>query len=202
MAVDDFEVLTPTEIEASIESEPADVFQAPKRATIRRLCACGCGEEVSGNRALKRGHTVGTGITAAWAPEDMYVISSGLTGMLMASTLWLEKKRGVPRMELEEAQALSNPIGRITARHTPKRLLAYLKPGDVADAFAIAGVLSAYLTRIAISESPRSENATNGQQYNPPVQGYVDLSRYAYNPSQIGQQQNGAFDPNRMQQNG
>jgi len=195
---DGFTVLTPSEVDAAEELSATP----PPKAKVRKLCACGCGEEVTGNRALKRGHTIGTGITAAWAPEDMYVIQSGLTGILLASTLWIEKKRNVPRLELEEAQGLSAPIGRIVARHTPKPLLRYLKPGDVADAFAVTGVLSAYLTRIAISDSPRSDNATNGQQYNPPVQGYADLSAYAYRPPQASQQQNGITNPNNIHQNG
>lgn len=199
-----------TKIEATLEEDgyelvnPSDVDAAEQSAIpttkIRKLCACGCGEEVSGNRALRRGHTIAIGLGSVWAPEDLIILQSGLTGLIMGITVWIEHKRNIPRMELEEVQALANPLGRIGARHTPKKLLKYMKPGDISDCIAIGSVLSAYTLRISMSEK-KEQNANSGLNNDQTISGYADLSKYLYRP-EASQPQNGASYPTNIEQNG
>lgn len=188
MAVDEFEILTPTEVEASI-TEP----EGPK-TSIRKLCVCGCGEEVSGNRALKRGHTMGEGLPPSiFGGNDIVVFQAAMVMLVGAISAGVENKLGVPRMESEESTAVGEPLGRIAARHIPKALLKRMKPGDAADAVAIITVMSAYTIRITTQK--KEDNATNEHRNNPPVQGQngtAPLQQYAYRPpEQIYQPQNG-----------
>lgn len=175
---DGFEVIESTEVDASENAE--DISSAPPKQ-VRKLCACGCGETVNGNRALKRGHTIGTGITQQWAPEDLLVLQTAVVTFLMAVTAFVEKKRNVPRMELEEAQAIGNPVGRIAARHFRWK---HIKPGDAADVASIVVALSAYTMRI-FSDQKKQEVpvATNGFVNN---QGISGLGQYQYRPPDQG----------------
>lgn len=191
---DGFEVLTPTEVDAT--DNPVPVTDSNK---VRRLCACGCGEEVTGLRALKRGHTMGTGLQmSSFAPEDVLMVQAAFCGMFMGGTAWIGNKRDIPGMEVEEAQALANPSGRIFVRHFPKRLLKHMKPGDVSDGLAIISAISMYSMRVATVTKHKKDgtplNATNG--YNSDISG---LGQYSYTPpEQITQQENGT--PNRSNQ--
>lgn len=183
---DGFEIIAPTESDALVE-EPAP------QQKVRKLCACGCGEEVTGNRALKRGHSMGTGLTASvWGADDIFVLQSAFIGMLTWGTIWIEHQRKIARMEPEEASALAAPSARIFARHFPKKLLKYMKPGDVSDAVAIMTVFTAYTVRVTTSKKVE-QPITNGnteQFYDQAISG---LNQYSYRPpEQISQQENGA----------
>lgn len=190
---DGFEIIQPTEVDAT--DNP--VTETP--AKVRRLCACGCGEEVTGQRALKRGHTMGSGLSmSSFAPEDVLMVQAAFCGMFMGGTHWIGKKRNVPGMEVEEAQALANPAGRMFVRHFPKKLLKYMKPGDVGDGMQIISAISMYSMRIAEVSKKQGETlngTTNG--YNADFSG---LGQYSYTPpeQQIHQQENGS--PNRSNQ--
>ena len=193
MAVDNFEVLTPTEVDAQFPPE-ADPSDTP--AKVRKLCACGCGEEVSGNRALKRGHTMGEGLPSSiFGGNDIIVFQAAMVMLVGAISAGLDNKLRIPRMESEEQTAIGEPLGRIAARHIPKELLKRMKPGDAADAIAIITVMSAYTIRITTSK--KDDNATNQQQSNSPVSrqnGTTPLQQYQYRPPEqifINQQQNG-----------
>ena len=193
MAVDDFEVLTPTEIEANID-EPLP--EAPK-GKVRKLCACGCGEEVTGNRALKRGHSMGEGLSPSiFGGQDIVVFQAAFVMLVGAISAKLDNTLHVPRMEQEEQQAIGEPLGRIAARHIPKEILKRMKPGDAADAMAIITVMGAYIIRI--SDIPKKETpqvATNQQFPNSPISrqnGVTPLNQYQYRPpEQNFQPQNG-----------
>src|SRR5262245_61888137 len=193
LAVDnDFEVLTPTEVEASTEPLPEE----PKKS-VRKLCACGCGEEVSGNRALKRGHTMGEGLPASiFGGNDIVVFQAAMVMLVGAISAGLDNKLHIPRMESEESTAIGEPLGRITARHIPKEILKRMKPGDAADAMAIITVMGAYVIRITTSKKETETPVASNQQYpNPPVSrqnGTVPLNQYQYRPpEQNFQPQNG-----------
>lgn len=177
---DGFELITPT------EEEEATQTQQPKK--VRKLCACGCGEEVTGNRALIRGHTMGTGLAGnIWGADDIFVLQSAFIGMFLYGTRWVEHKTKFKRMEPEEAQAIAPPAARIFARHFPKRLLKYMKPGDVSDAMAIMTVFTAYTLRASMESEKKEETsvyATNGHDNDSGVsrQGLDTLSQYTYRP--------------------
>ena len=180
---DGFEVILPSEVDAQDTPEPLP----PKI----RLCACGCGEEVTGTRSLKRGHTMGSGLTTSvWAAEDILGLQSAVFGILIALTIWVEHKRKIPKMEPEEAQAIANPLGRIMARHFPKKLLKHMKPGDVTDSMSIMTAVFAYSMRM--STMPKENgviSANNGYVSDSGVSG---LNQYSYRPAeQITQQENG-----------
>jgi hypothetical protein len=184
---DEFEVLTPTEVEAEI-SEPLP--EEPKK--VRKLCACGCGEEVTGNRALKRGHQMGDGLPQSiFSGNDIIVFQAAMVMLVGAISAGVENKTKFPRMEQEEQQAVGEPIGRIAARHIPKTLLRRMKPGDAADAIAVITVMSAYIIRATtmpkqIKETPTV--ATNGHYNDQTVSG---LGQYSYrSPVQNQQQEN------------
>lgn len=191
MAVEnDFELLTPTEVDSNFGSEESP--PEPKEK-IRKLCACGCGEEVTGNRALKRGHLLGEGLpTSVFGGNDIIVFQMAMVAFVGALTNFIDNKFHVPPMEAEEIRGIGEPLGRITARHIPKALLKRMKPGDAADAVAIVMITSAYILRITSNKEKKQENsvATNGYINDQAVSG---LQQYAYRPpeTQIGQQQNG-----------
>lgn len=191
---DGFEIIQPTEVDAT--DNP--VTETPSK--VRRLCACGCGEEVTGQRALKRGHTMGTGLQmSSFAPEDVLMVQAAFCGMFMGGTAWIGNKRKIPGMEVEEAQALANPSGRIFVRHFPKALLRHMKPGDVSDALAIISAVSMYSMRVQTVVSHQQ----NGTPLNGTNNGYdanlSGLGQYSYTPpEQITQQENGS--PNRSNQ--
>jgi len=176
----DFEVLTETQVDAAVSDKK------PEKAEPEvRLCACGCGEKVTGSRTLRRGHTLAPGLTAQWDTEDLLVIQTAICMMVMALTAAVESSRfNVPAMKLEEAQAFANPAGRIFARHFSWRKAL---PGDVADVFAMGSALTAYVVRIYVA---RNENATNGPDANLTISGQDTLSQYAFHPTT--QPQNGA----------
>jgi len=190
LAVDNFEVLTPTEVDAQFtpETDPPDT-----PARVRKLCACGCGEEVTGNRALKRGHTMGEGLPSSiFGGNDIIVFQAAMVMLIGAISSGLDNKLHVPRMEVEEQTAIGEPLGRIAARHIPKELLKRMKPGDAADAIAIITVMSAYTIRITTSK--KEDNADNKQQSDSPVsrQNGTTLYQYQYRPpEQNYQPQNG-----------
>lgn len=191
MAVDDFEILTPTEVEASVGESDEPLT----KKSIRKLCACGCGEEVSGNRALKRGHTMGEGLPPSiFGGNDIVVFQAAMVMLVSAISAGLDNKLNIPRMESEETTAIGEPLGRIAARHIPKSILKRMKPGDAADAIAIITVMSAYTIRVTTRK--KEDNADNEHGYNPPVQGQngtAPLQQYSYRPpeQQIYQPQNG-----------
>jgi hypothetical protein len=184
---DGFEIIAPTEADALLTDESIPP------AKVRKLCACGCGEEVTGNRALKRGHSMGTGLQASvWGADDIFVLQSAFIGMLTWGTIWIEHKRQIARMEPEEASALAAPSARIFARHFPKKLLKYMKPGDVSDAVAIMTVFTAYTVRVTTSKKVEQPNLNgiSGYEYDQTVSG---LNQYSYHPpEQVSQQENGA----------
>jgi hypothetical protein len=191
LAVDDFEILTPTEVEASTEPLPEEPLRR-----VRKLCACGCGEEVSGNRALKRGHTMGEGLPASiFGGNDIVVFQAAMVMLIGAISAGLENKLSVPKMESEEATAIGEPLGRIAARHIPKSILKRMKPGDAADAIAIITVMSAYTIRITTQKKEDKVVATNGHINNSGVSGQTTtapLQQYQYRPpEQNFQPQNG-----------
>lgn len=196
MVEDEFEILTPTEVDsATVESEPES--ESPTPVKIRKLCACGCGEEVTGNRALKRGHQMGDGLSASiFSGNDILVFQAAFVALAGAITAGVENKTGVPRTEPEESQAIGQPLGRIAARHIPKALLRKMKPGDAADCVLIGTTLTAYIVRITTTPRIAKENqtvATNGHIPNSGVSGQtVPLNQYAYSPpEQNFQSQNG-----------
>ena len=189
MAVEDeFEILTPTEVTA--EFQEIDTSDAPKK--VRKLCACGCGEEVSGNRALKRGHTMGEGLSASvFGGNDILVFQAGFVTLVSAIFAGLHNKKIIPvAMESEEAEGIGEPLGRIAARHIPKAVLRRLKPGDTADAIAVISTMAAFTIRSTTmpKEAKVIPVATNG--YNSDFSG---LGQYAYRPpEQNVQPQNGS----------
>lgn len=177
---DGFEVITPVE---EVDASEVDSTPPPK---VRRLCACGCGEEVTGNRALKRGHSMGTGLQASiWGADDIFVLQAAFVQMFLWSTIWIEHKREIARMEPEEATALAAPCSRIFARHFPKKLLKYMKPGDVSDAVAIVTVFGAYTVRVTTAKKTEvPQNGATGN-YDQTVSG---LTQYSYRaPEQASQ---------------
>jgi len=182
---DSFEVLTPTEVSA--ETEP----DTPVDGKVRKLCVCGCGEEVTGNRSLKRGHTMGDGLPASiFSGNDIIVFQAGFVMLVGAISAAIENKTKFPRMESEEQTAIGEPLGRIAARHIPKALLRKMKPGDAADAIAVITVMSAYIIRATTSEKKVEVPpvATNGQYNDQTISG---LNQYSYrNPVQNIQSQN------------
>ena len=190
MVDNDFEILTPTEVDAQFSSE-SDPSDAPAKVQIRKLCACGCGEEVSGNRALKRGHTMGEGLPPSiFGGNDILVFQAAFVTLVAAISAGVENQFHIPRMESEESQAIGEPLGRIAARHIPKALLKRMKPGDAADAIAIIAVMSAYTIRVTTSKKEVKETpvATNGQYNDQSVSG---LNQYQYrNPVPNQQPQN------------
>lgn len=180
MAVDDFEILTPTEVEASTEPLPEEPLKR-----VRKLCACGCGEEITGNRALKRGHTMGEGLSPSiFGGQDIVVFQAAFVMLVGAISAKLDNTLHIPRMESEESTAIGEPLGRIAARHIPKAILKRMKPGDAADAMAVITVMGAYIIRI--SDIPRKAEtpvATNGPINNPPVPGQNgSLNQYQFRP--------------------
>ena|SRR5215471_2556701 len=190
LAVDDFEILTPTEVEASTEPLPEEPLRK-----VRKLCACGCGEEVTGNRALKRGHTMGEGLPASiFGGNDIVVFQAAMVMLIGAISSAAENKLNIPRMESEEQTAIGEPLGRITARHIPKAILKRMKPGDAADAMAVITVMGAYIIRITTAKKD-GENGTNQQRTDTPVSrqnGTATLQQYQYRPpEQSFQPQNG-----------
>lgn len=178
MVQDNFEVLTPTEVDATFsDTDPTDT-----PAKVRKLCACGCGEEVSGNRALKRGHTMGEGLSASvFGGNDIIVFQAAFVTLVAALSAGAENLFQIPKMEQEESQAIGEPLGRIAARHIPKALLKRMKPGDAADAIAIITVMSAYVIRVTTTPKDKKEIpvATNGYI---PDQGVSGLNQYGYRP--------------------
>lgn len=186
MAVDDsFEILTPTEIDSVSESGEPDVDDSPTPKKIRKLCACGCGEEITGNRALKRGHSMGDGLSASvFSGNDILVFQAAFVALISAITNAVENKTGVPKAEPEEAQAIGEPLGRIAARHIPRALLRKMKPGDAADCVLVGTTLTAYIIRIttAPKKAKVEENhvATNGYVNNQTVSG--TLNQYEFRP--------------------
>jgi len=186
---DGFEVIIPTEVDA----EPAEEISSTPPKKVRKLCACGCGEEVTGNRSLKRGHTMGEGLPASiFAGNDIVVFQAAMVMLVGAISAGVENKLNVPRMEQEEQQAIGEPLGRIAARHIPKALLKRMKPGDAADAIAIITVMSAYTIRITTTKKEEKPPvATNGHIPNSGVSG-SPLQQYSYTPpEQNFQSQNG-----------
>lgn len=179
-ADDGFEVIQPTETSAEVTSESR---------TIRKLCACGCGEEVTGNRALKRGHTMGEGLSASiFSGNDILVLQMAMVSFVGALTVFVEAKTDIPRMEPEESTAIGEPLGRILARHIPKAVLKRMKPGDVADSVAIITIASAYIMRISSMKKENKQVATNGYIDNQTISG---LTQYEYRPpEQISIQEN------------
>jgi hypothetical protein len=190
LADDDFEILTPTEVEATIEPTPVEV---DKTSRIRKLCACGCGEEVTGNRALKRGHTMGEGLPQSiFGGNDILVFQAAGVALLGGISAGLENKFSIPKMEAEESQAIGEPLGRIAARHIPKQILRHMKPGDAADSVAIISIMAAYIIRITTMPKEKREVpvATNGHIVDSSVSG---LGQYSYRPpEQNFQQQTGS----------
>lgn len=183
MAVDDFEILTPTEVDSATSDSEPEVESAPSK--IRKLCACGCGEEVTGNRALKRGHTMGDGLSASiFSGNDILVFQAAFVALVGAITSGIENKTGVPKTEPEESQAIGQPLGRIAARHIPKALLRKMKPGDAADCVLVGTTLTAYIVRITTSPKKVMEAntvATNGHVNDSGVPGQI-VNQYAYQP--------------------
>jgi hypothetical protein len=171
-----WEPLSATEIDAEVKDTTPPSPITPDDKT--RYCACGCGEIVRGSATLKRGHTLAPGISRQWDASDLLVVQTAIVMMLLAITSWLENNRGIIHMEMEEAQAIANPVGRIVARHFPiKKAL----PGDVADVFAIASAMFSYTLRVTDAKG-KKKSATNGS--NSDIQnGYGPLEQYAYNPS-------------------
>lgn len=161
-----FEVLSAPEIDAEINPQPdkPDV----------KLCACGCGEPAPSGKSLKRGHTLAPGLSVKWDSSDLLVVQTAVVMMLMAFTAWMENVRDVPHMEIEEAQAIGNPVGRILARHLP---LKGQLPGDIADGFAIASALFAYSLRISSTRKESNNGSTSRLQPDQTVSG---LDQYAY----------------------
>jgi len=181
LAVDnDFEILTPTEVEAEVREPEVPMGK------VRKLCACGCGEEVTGNRALKRGHNMGEGLPASiFGGNDIVVFQAAMVMLIGAISAGAENKLGIPKMETEEQTAIGEPLGRIAARHIPKSILKRMKPGDAADAIAIITVMSAYTIRITtMKKETEKPLATNGQYNNTPVPGQngTALNQYQYRP--------------------
>lgn len=185
MVEDDFEVLTPTEVSAETSDTPPEVER------VRKLCACGCGEEVTGNRALKRGHSMGDGLPQSiFSGNDIIVFQAALVMLVGAISAGVENKFGIPRMESEEQTAVGEPLGRIAARHIPKALLRKMKPGDAADAIAVITVMCAYTIRVTTAKKTLEVPpvATNGHYDDQTVSG---LGQYSYrSPVQNVQSQN------------
>lgn len=175
---DEFEIITPTEIDASVDHSNK----------VRKLCVCGCGEEVTGNRALKRGHTMGEGLSpSVFGGNDILVFQAAFVTLVGAITFGMENWFGIPRTEPEESKAIGEPLGRIAARHIPKAILKRLKPGDAADAIAIITVTSAYVIRITSTKKETPTVAANGYNADQTI-----LGQYAYRPpEQTIQQENG-----------
>jgi hypothetical protein len=188
---DGFEVLPTTE-------EPK-VLTEEKSTSVRKLCACGCGEEVTGVRALKRGHSMGTGLQmSSFAPEDVLMVQAAFAGLFMGGTAYIGVRRGIPGMEVEEAQAIANPAGRMFVRHFPKRLLNHMKPGDISDGIAIVSAMSMYSMRVASSNKSKTSGVVNGNGYHAD-QTVSGLSQYQYTPpEQTIQQENGGIDRSRQ----
>lgn len=171
-----WEPLSAPEVDAEVkESTPPPIIPDDKT----RYCACGCGEIVKGSATLKRGHTLAPGISRQWDASDLLVVQTAIVMMLLAITSWLENNRGIVHMEMEEAQAIANPVGRIVARHFPiKKAL----PGDVADVFAIASAVFSYTLRVTDAKGKSKNANANGSNSNISG-GYGPLEQYAYNPS-------------------
>jgi hypothetical protein len=185
---DDFEVLTPTEVNAETAAEV--ITETISDQKVRKLCACGCGETVTGNRALKRGHQMGDGLPASiFSGNDILVFQAGFVMLVGAISAAIENKTKFPRMESEEQTAVGEPLGRIAARHIPKTLLRRMKPGDAADSIAVITVMCAYIIRATTVEKKEVPPvATNGQYNDQTVSG---LGQYSYrNPAQNVQSQN------------
>jgi hypothetical protein len=183
---DEFEILTPTEVDSATVDEKVEDLPSPVK--IRKLCACGCGEEVTGNRALKRGHVMGDGLSASiFSGNDILVFQAAFVALVGAITSGIENKTGVPKTEPEESQAIGQPLGRIAARHIPKALLRKMKPGDAADCVLIGTTMTAYIVRITTSPRPMKKEeipvAANGHVNNSGVSRQtVPLNQYAYQP--------------------
>lgn len=190
MAVDNpelWEPLSAPEVEAEVRENTGP--PEPEDRTGPRLCACGCGEIVKGSTTLKRGHTLAPGISRQWDASDLLVIQTAIVMMLLSITAFVENRRGVPHMEMEEAQAIANPVGRIIARHFP---IKNALPGDVADSFAIASAIFAYTLRIS-DYKRKQPNATNGHNSNlESGPGLGPLEQYAYKvPDSTPESENG-----------
>jgi len=187
----EFELLTPTEINETFSTEtPEETTDAPKK--VRKLCACGCGEEVTGNRALKRGHTMGEGLSpSVFGGNDIVVFQMAMVALVGSLTHAIERKLNVPAMEPEETRGIGEPLGRIAARHIPKALLKRMKPGDAADAVAVIMIFSAYTIRVTTSEKKVKETPVGTNGYNDD-QAISGLQQYAYRTNQDYQSQNGA----------
>jgi hypothetical protein len=182
---DNFEVLTPTEVDANFSIDESPIQETQDK--VRKLCACGCGEPVTGNRALKRGHTMGEGLPpSVFGGNDIVVFQLAMVALVGAITHAVERKLHVPAMEPEETRGIGEPLGRIAARHIPKALLKRMKPGDAADAIAVVMIMSAYIVRITTSEKQEiPEVATNGYVNDQTVSG---LQQYSYTPPDQGYQ--------------
>lgn len=169
-----WEPLSAPEVDAEVkETAPPD----PEKSGPR-LCACGCGEIVRGSTTLKRGHSLAPGISRQWDASDLLVIQTAIVMMLLSTTAFVENRRGIPHMEMEEAQAIANPVGRIIARHFP---IKNALPGDVADTFAIASAVFAYTLRVTDSMNKRKPNGNTGLESNMETgAGLGPLEQYAY----------------------
>lgn len=173
---------------------PEETTDTPveKPKSVRKLCACGCGEEVTGNRALKRGHQMGEGLSPSiFGGNDIVVFQMAMVALVGALTNAVDRKLHVPPMEAEEIRGVGEPLGRITARHIPKALLKRMKPGDAADAVAVVMIMSAYIVRITTSEKKvETPVGSNGYDADQAISG---LQQYSYRPpEQSYQPQNGA----------
>lgn len=184
---DEFEILTPTEVDSATNTN----HESDESTKVRKLCACGCGEELGENstRALKRGHTMGDGLPqSVFSGNDILVFQAAFVALIGAITAGVENKTGVPRTEPEESQAIGQPLGRIAARHIPKALLKKMKPGDAADCILIGTTLTAYIVRITTSprilKKEESQTvATNGHVPDQGIPGQTNiLNQYAYTP--------------------
>lgn len=194
MVGDEFELLTPTEVDSATSGPPeTDAADTPEPTRVRKLCACGCGEEVTGNRALKRGHQMGDGLSASvFSGNDILVFQAAFVALVGAITAGVENRTGIPRTEPEESQAIGQPLGRIAARHIPRALLRKMKPGDAADSILIATTITAYVIRVTTTPKKVEGQvvATNGHVAD---QGVSGLNQYAFRrPEPNLQPQNGS----------
>lgn len=184
MVADEFEVLTPTEVDSATQFDtPEENESESAPVKVRKLCACGCGEEVTGNRALKRGHTMGDGLSASiFSGNDILVFQAAFVTLVGAITAGVENKFGVPRTETEESQAIGQPLGRIAARHIPKNLLKKMKPGDAADSVLIATTITAYVVRITTSPKKAEATPVATNRFVPDSGIPGSLNQYSYSP--------------------
>lgn len=200
MAVgDDYEILTPTEVDSATSDtreEPELDLEPKSQNKVRKLCACGCGEEVTGNRALKRGHQMGDGLSASvFSGNDIIVFQAAFVALVGAITAGVEAKFGVAKTEPEESQAIGQPLGRIAARHIPKALLRKMKPGDAADCVLIGTTITAYIVRITTmpKKAEVSNVATNGHVTDSGIPGQTTpLAQYTYGSGSKFEPQNGS----------